>query len=132
MARAQEIQDEILEEAAAWVVRLRAEPSDADLERFDAWRSQSELHVRCFEEASEAWAAFGGHSTSPQLLIMRRDALDRARRQKNRWHRRPVVAAVALLAIVPALGIAWHQWRSSSEHEYQTARGEQKIIVLPD
>lgn len=130
--RAQDIHDEMLDEAVAWVVRLRAEPSAQDLEQFHAWRTQSELHERAYREAASAWAAVGEHASSPQLLGMRRDALDRARRRMHWWGRRSVIAAVLLLLVLPVVGIGWYQWRSGVGHEYQTARGEQRTIVLPD
>lgn len=130
--RSQDIQDEMLDEAVAWVVRLRAEPSAEDLEQFHAWRTQSALHERAYREAAGAWAAVGEHATSSQLLGMRRDALDRARRRSRWWERRSVIAAAFLLLVLPAVGISWYQWRTQVDLEYQTARGEQRMIVLPD
>jgi transmembrane sensor len=131
--RAQEIQDELLEQAAAWVVRLRADPSNDELERFDAWRSQSEFHARAYEDASAAWSAVGEHATASRLLEMRRDALDRAAPKTGWWERRSLVAALLLVVLVPVLGIGgWRLWQARSTHEFQTARGEQRVIVLPD
>lgn len=137
--RTPDTQDELLEQAAAWAVRLRAEPSTDDAQRFDDWRSQSPRHAQAYEDACAAWNAVGEHATASPLLEMRRDALDRARRKTGWWERRAprvargmMIAAVFFLIVVPALGISWYRLRMHGGHEFQTARGEQRVIMLVD
>src|SRR5262245_259143 len=132
MSVTDQTEDEMREQAAAWVVRLHAEPSAVDLERFDQWRSQSELHARAFDDALAAWISVGEHATAPKLLAMRRDALGRARRGERTWDWRAVAAVVSLVVLAPAIGVAWYQLRGPAEQEFQTAHGEQRVIVLSD
>lgn len=120
------------EQAVAWVVRLHNDPSRVDLERLEQWRNQGDAYERAFDEALTAWSAFGDHATDPKLLAMRRDALARARRVKRRWDWRTVAAVVSLLILAPVIGIAWYALRPPPEQSYQTAHGEQRVIVLPD
>ena len=124
--------DQLPEQAAAWVVRLQNEPSAEDLRRFDQWRKQSDLHRRAYDDALAAWISIGEHATEPELLAMRRDALGRARGAQRRWDWRAVAAAIALLILAPALGIAWYMLRPPAEQLFQTAHGEQRVIVLTD
>lgn len=127
-----QISDEMREQASAWVVRLNSEPSEVDLDRFGQWRSQSALHERAFDEVMAAWICVGEHAAAPQLLAMRRDALERAHRFEGRWNRRAIIAAVSLLVLAPLLGLVWYQLRAPGEQQFQTAHGEQRVIVLDD
>ena len=132
MMEQRDSQDEILEQAAAWVIRLRAEPGADELRQFDDWRARSFQHAQAYDDASAAWSAVGEHGISRPLLEMRRDALDRARRESVWWDRRSIAAALFFLVFIPALGVGWYQWRAQEGHEIHTARGEQRVIVLAD
>ena len=122
----------LYEQAAAWVVRLNAEPSEVDLQKFALWQAQDPQHVRAYEEAALAWAAVGEHSASPKLLAMRRGALDRTARYSRRWHRRAVAAGLAALVVIP-LGIVYlSALRAPPEQQFETGRGEQRVIMLAD
>jgi transmembrane sensor len=126
------LEDELREQAVAWVVRLSNEPSAADLQRFDQWRQQSDQHECAFEIALSAWISVGEHATAPNLLAMRRDALERARRTQRRWDWRAIAAVVSLVILAPVIGAVWYQFREPAEQQFQTAHGEQRVIVLPD
>ena len=120
------------EQAAAWVVRLNAEPSAADFEKFELWQAQGPEYMRAFEEASLAWDAVGDHSAAPRLLAMRRDALERTGRYARRWSRRGLAAGL-VAAILTPLGILYmSSSRGPSEQQFETGRGEQRVIVLSD
>ncbi len=118
------------EQAAAWVVRLHADPGDGDLDRFELWRSQSPEHEAAYEHALATWVNFGEHAAADRILTMRRDALARARQVKRRW--RPQWVAAAALTLVFAPLLVWLGMRAPPAVEYQTAHGEQRVIVLPD
>jgi transmembrane sensor len=124
--------DAVNEQASAWVIRLQAQPSATDLERFEAWRAQGQLYSQAYELALAAWTAVGEHAASPRLLAMRRDALERARRASTRWDRRVVAAGVCFLILAPIAGLGWYKLRAHDELEFQTRRGEQRVIVLSD
>jgi transmembrane sensor len=122
----------LYEQAAAWVIRLHAEPSEVDLQKFALWQAQGPEHLRAYEQASLAWTAVGEHSASPKLLAMRRGALDRTGRYARRWHRRSVAAGLAALVVIP-LGILYlSSLRAPPEQQFETGRGEQRVIMLAD
>jgi len=118
------------DQAAAWVVRLHAEPGDTDLDRFERWRNASPENAAAFEQALATWVGVGEHATAGRILAMRRDALARARAVKRRW--RPQWVAAAALAVVLAPLLVWYGMRSSPPVEYHTGHGEQRVIVLAD
>jgi len=127
-----DFQDTIDEQAAAWVVRLQGDPSDVDRERFEAWRSQSAAHGQAYDLALSAWTSVAEHAAAPRLLAMRRDALERARRTSARWDRRLIAAGLAFLIAAPIAGIAWFKLHTPDALEFQTQRGEQRVIMLAD
>ena len=122
----------LYEQAAAWVIRLNGEPSEGDLEKFALWQAQSPQHARAYEEASLAWDAVGEHSAAPRLLAMRREALERTGRYTRRWNRRGLAAGLVALIALP-LGILYMtSMRAPPEQQFETGRGEQRVIVLAD
>lgn len=129
--------DEVREQAAAWVVRLHDEPSAVDLERFEQWCNRDERNERAFDEALAAWINVGEHATAPKILAMRHAALGRARRAERRWANDPwkwraLAAAVCLFVLAPIIGVVWYMTRPPAEQIFQTVHGEQRVIVLPD
>lgn len=120
------------EQAAAWVVRLQAEPSTLDLQRFEQWRNQSSEHAAAYDAAMTAWSQVGDVATEPRVLAMRRDALERARRTARRWDRRTLVAVVSFLILAPVVALTWLHLRAPQVQKFQTAHGEQRVIVLAD
>jgi transmembrane sensor len=124
--------DEVREQAAAWVVRLHNDPSNVDVERFELWCSQDRRHERAFDEALAAWINVGEHATAPKVLAMRHAALGRARRAERKWDWRAIAAAVCLLALAPIIGAVWYSMRPPAEQILKTAHGEQRVIVLSD
>lgn len=118
------------EQAAAWVVRLHAEPGDTDLDRFEQWRNTSPDNAAAFEQALATWVAVGEHATAGRILAMRRDALSRARQKRNRWRPQWLAAAAAAIVLAPLL--VWYGMRAPPPVEYRTGHGEQRVIVLAD
>lgn len=129
----------VYEEAAAWVLRLSDDAGASDSSAaFESWRSQGPLHARAFSDALAAWRLLGDQATSPELLARRRDALDRVRRMgRQRWagpalDRRALAAGIAA-AIAAPLGVyGWLRLRAPPQEVFETAHGEQRMIVLAD
>ena len=127
----------VYEEAAAWVLRLTDDVA-AHQADFEAWRSRSPSHAQAFSEAAAAWALLGEQATSPELLARRRDALARAHRiGRRRWagpavSRRALAAGIAAAVAAPLAVYGWSRLRASPEEVFQTAHGEQRMIVLAD
>jgi transmembrane sensor len=125
-------EESMREQAAAWVIRLQAEPSTLDLQRFEQWRNQSREHAAAYDAAMAAWSQVGEFATAPQVLAMRRDALERARRTARGWDRRTLVALVSFLILAPVIALTWLHLRAPQVQTFQTAHGEQRVIVLAD
>lgn len=67
------------EDAARWLMRLRAAPNDAStFQAFQDWRDAAPEHQQAFDAVQESWALFGDQAAAPELLVLRRDALNRA------------------------------------------------------
>ena len=129
----------VYEEAAAWVLRLSDDvAAAAEQADFEAWRSQSAAHAQAFSEAAAAWTLLGEHATAPELLARRRDALARAHRAgRRRWtgpavSRRALAAGIAGVIAAPLAVFTWSRLRAPTADVFQTAHGEQRVIVLAD
>jgi transmembrane sensor len=122
----------LYEQAAAWVIRLNAEPSEVDLEKFALWQAQGPQHARAYEEASTAWESVGELSASPKLLAMRRGALERTGRYTRRWNRRAIAAGLTAVICVASGALYLSSLRAPPEQQFATRRGEQRVIVLAD
>lgn len=122
-----------LAEASAWRVHL----TEHDLEtndQFESWLRADLGNEAAWDQIQADWLHVGEHAHSPELLKIRRDALDRARRQSLlRWTwpvRRVALAACLALTLVAGLGggIWWHL----QPLVYRTAVGERRSITLDD
>ena len=123
------------EDAAHWLVRLRAAPDDAAcFEAFEAWRDASPDHAAAFEAVEDSWSLFGEQAAAPELLNLRRDALDRAGGAGRRRgvDRRAIAAGLAILAGGPLAFYGLRRWRGDAGHTLRTAIGEQRTVTLSD
>jgi transmembrane sensor len=123
--------DSLHEQAAAWVIRLQGDPSEGDLEKFALWRAQDPSCARAYEDATLAWNALGENAAAPRLLAMRRAALARAGRHTRRWSRRGIAAGVAAVLCM-VVGAYLVMPREPAAQQFETGRGEQRVIVLAD
>jgi transmembrane sensor len=136
-ATVQEAQIHLLAAAASWRVRLTELGLESTIE-FEAWLAEDPAHELAWARVQAPWAEIGNQAASPELMELRRDALDRARSQgRQRWRghadgtrRRTIAAAVAVLVAVVAGGVV--QWERSQELVYRTALGERRVVSLED
>jgi len=129
-----------LVEASAWRVAL----FEADLEAtedFEAWLASDGRNAAAWHQVSAGWDRFGQEAMEPELIIARRDALERARRHKQRrfagaggWRfgGRATIAATFLAMVVLGGTAGFGVWRSTRPDVYQTAFGERRSITLAD
>jgi transmembrane sensor len=128
------------EAAALWLQRL-GEPNvgrDVIVE-FEAWRNAGRSHAEAFARVVAAWDAIDEHAAAPEILNLRKDALDQAQwlamRRPEPRRRSPAIAAAFAAAI--ALGAAGLYFlypapRQSAGRIYASEIGERKIIYLED
>ncbi|MGE5502144.1 MAG: FecR family protein, partial [Ignavibacteriales bacterium] len=129
---------ELLEEAAAWRLRIfgEDEPAPEDAEAFDRWLSASPRHQQAFDRTGDAWDLFEPHAAAPEVIRARRDALEFARRSsRNRWAsgltRRGGFRIAASIAVAAVLGaVSWPM--IDGVDVYRTHLGERREVTLSD
>lgn len=127
------------EQAGAWCLRLAADGlSEHERAEFDAWLTADTANARAFDAAARAWEALDRASTSPELIAMRRNALDRFRRgHTTRWRRgragrRGVLALAAFAACLAIAAVGIGLWMHYAPQSYETGLGERRIVALND
>lgn len=117
------IDPQVLEQAADWLMQLHAGDASARQRRdCERWRQSSPEHARAWSRAEKLLGKLG--SLPPELAM---PALDRSRSPARRA---AVLKLAALLATVPGAWLLFDHsgWR----HDYRTATGERRDIVLAD
>lgn len=127
----------LMEEAAEWRMR-EAEGALSDDERatLEAWLDASEAHRATYARVEVAWNAVGDGASEPELVALRGEAFEIARRAGgSRWARAGLstrarmfsIAATLLIAIFA--GSAWLYW---TPRAYETGVGERRVVALED
>ena len=74
-----------LARATEFFIRLRADDvQDADLTRLNEWLAQHPDNAAAYREVCAAWESIGDFASAPPLMEGRRDALEDARRARQR------------------------------------------------
>ena len=128
--------NDAIDQAASWCLRL-AEGRLAPQTRaaFDAWLAADPAHERAFNDVVHTWQAMEHTHCSPDLIEMRRGALDSLRRghaqlwSRGRRRRGVPIAAAACLALVALTAWVWTRYMPD---RYETLPGERRVIVLED
>jgi len=129
----------LLEEAAAWYVRMENAPDAALRRAFDTWLATSEAHARAYDQVRSAHNQTIALAREPALLALRHEAVARAMlgRPRRRFGSRPIAAAIVLLAAAPlaAWSVAFWLPRHSAprfEETFRTGVAQQADVTLPD
>ena len=124
MSAAQHIDATVLDQAAAWLVRLNAsDVSGEDRADWQRWHDECPQHARAWQRAEVLLIRLGGLPPALTRPVLGRD--------HDAMRRRVVTRLAALLAVAP---VAWGAWRMGPEWtaDYRTATGERKEIRLAD
>jgi transmembrane sensor len=117
-------------DAAALFIARRAEGLTAGEQLLlEAWLARDESHRRAYESAERAWQVFAGSENDEVLAAMRAHAMTSRRRRWPRWHA-IAAAATAVFAIIG--GALFLRPAGVTEVEYASARGQTKVVRLPD
>lgn len=121
------IDPRVLEQAADWLMQLHSGAASAQQRRAcERWRTSDPEHARAWQRAEALLGKLGG--LPPELAM---PALDRSRElDRSSARRAALLKLAALLAVVPGAWLLMEQqgWR----HDYRTATGERRDIVLAD
>ncbi|WP_444903919.1 FecR family protein [Microbulbifer sp. CnH-101-E] len=139
--------DESLDQACAWVARLRSEAmSSAEKHEFEAWLSASEAHRQAFDEVVELWGDLGAlaHMPIDQLFpesvpsphTQNGKAQEKKRVQPIHWGLPQwfIGGGLATCGVFLAVWVGL-QWLGNSKNDQQvyiTQLGEIRTISLPD
>lgn len=121
------IDPRVLEQAADWLMQLHSGAASAQQRHeCERWRASDPEHARAWQRAEALLGKLGG--LPPELAM---PALDRSRElDRTSARRAALLKLAALLAVVPGAWLLMEQqgWR----HDYRTASGERRDIVLAD
>ena len=126
-----------LQAAAVWRMRMD-EPgwSPSDEAAFRAWLAEDELHQRAFDRTGKVWDLVDDHAATPDIMVIRRDALHRAQRTArgrmagfSARRRTAIAAGVAGLLVLGGLG-AWPL--VAPDETYRTGLNERRVVTLKD
>ena len=127
--------DPAREAALAWCLRLADGPLDAaGREEFQAWLDRDAGHAALFDEAVALWSGVEDQAGAPEMVVLRGQALESARRANaGRWMRRgvpsPRIAAMAATLLIAVLAGVW---TLGLPQTYRTGVGEREVVALAD
>lgn len=131
-----EIAPEVFDQAADWVIRIRARGADAEVHaEWLRWVEAHPAHRAAFAEIQETWSVIGELDSPPwpkpeELSAQQPDS---SKRRGALW---ALAASLAVaIAAVVTLGEFAPQWIGHSsfpQERIMTRRGEQQSAVLPD
>jgi transmembrane sensor len=123
------------ETALAWCLRLAEGPLEgAEREAFEAWLAEAPDNAALFDEAVALWSGVEDQAGAPEMVVLRGQALESARRANaSRWGRsgglpRQAMAIAATLLIAVMAGV----WFVGMPTTYRTGIGEREVVALPD
>lgn len=122
---------ELLQTAARWFVQLASgEATDADRQRWQAWRAADARHEAAWQRAQAVTAPFA-HIPHAQAGV---SVAALEKQQGRRAARRQALKSLGGLAGLFCAGLfGWQGWRSSdASADALTAVGEQRDLQLPD
>lgn len=134
----------VLQQASEWIVRLQDDPlSDADLESWARWMSESKDHAEAFDDLTALWEA-SANLDSESILRARKEgppvagvATQLQNRPSRQRRRRPLMrwmgAAAAAAVVVVGLWLLMPVREVTPDvQHFATAQGERNQFTLPD
>ena len=134
-ARADIRLDERREAAVAWCLRLADGALDeAGRDAFQAWLESDTANAVLFDEAVALWSGVEDQAGAPEMVVLRGQALESARRANAmRWARAAVLspramAVAAMLLAAVFVGVLF----VGLPQTYRTGVGEREVVALAD
>jgi transmembrane sensor len=122
------------EGAAFWHGRLEDSELDThERERFEAWLAADPHHRAAYESVERSWAGMANAAVDERILLMRREALKKAKSPK-RWMRPTTIAASILVGslVIGLLLRPEPRGADPNAGEFATQVGQRSNITLAD
>lgn len=137
------VNDELVSEALSLLVAVNDTPDCDAQRRLAVWQSQSAMHVKALNQARDAWQLME-HMNTPALGFSDRARLTLASHTASMVDHPQRLAIVCMLFAALLFGV--DRWRSPApeaslepvaeasvfEQRFQTRRGQQEAVELPD
>lgn len=129
--------DTIEEEAASWLVRLDGGPMGADeMEEFRAWLNRDPRHRKTLEKQVRVWGDLDSLGMLADVFPLKTAARTPANRFRTNlpWAATAMIFCLLLvgLLVYPGQNLPLFAGKSSEEHFYETALGQQSTVNLAD
>lgn len=128
--------DAIDDVAIVWCMRSHDAPlSPADQEALATWLAADPRHAERLESVRGLWDGLDDHAHTPELLMLRRQALGAVQQAgARRWTARHIPRAGWLAAAAAAvlLAIGLLAMLHTPSRYYETAVGERRTVILAD
>ena len=128
---AQRADDEV-SQAVRWCLRItEGDLSGVDRMELDLWLEANPVHRRLLTNAVEAWRAAKEQASSPEMLVLRSDAVADAQRATAVRRRRLLIRWATAATVIIGIGLGG-LWALDRPTAYVTGVGERQIVTLPD
>lgn len=141
--------DVLFEEAASWFLQIETGEILATDPDYAAWLAQSPAHADAMKRARIAWGSVGDKASEPEVVSLRRDALNRSSAAaRSRWSPSPhgfwpraAMVAAACLTLAIGAALVFQPWSGRQDagpvvaeavDRYQTVTGETRTVTLAD
>lgn len=127
--------DERREAALAWCLRLADGPLGApEREAFQGWLDDDAANAALFDDAVALWSGVEDQAGTPEMVVLRGQALESARRANaTRWRRRSVLSPQAMaMAAMLLVAVFAGAWFVGMPQTYRTGIGEREVVALAD
>lgn len=123
--------------ALSWHERLRAKPTAAERQAFDAWLYAEPAHVEAYAQVQALWAL----TEQPAQQLAREEAAAMAHylnamaptpRRASRWWQGALATAASVLLMLGLLGWQPQRWVDALRADYVSAPGQLRQITLAD
>lgn len=123
------------EAALAWCLRLADGPlCEAERADFQAWLEYDTANAALFDEAVALWSGVEDQAGAPEMVVLRGQALESARRANAmRWTRRGLLSPrIATIAATLLIAVFAGVWALGLPQTYRTGVGEREVVALAD
>lgn len=129
--------DQLLDEAAGWIARLRApDASERNRADFSQWLNSSATHTQAFDEMSDTWETLGAAAHINELTdpLTRKEPPRSTETQESRWNWLSWQGGFALACVAGLFAIVTMLAPNATitPETYITAAGEQRSVTLQD